>query len=638
VRISSSWIYFLLRKSKLRWLALIGLATVAMSCGHQSGLQGVVPPPISNSQARIAGGDRKIATSEVDRLIDKGVSADDREILRRATTNLRIVNGVEPDVKNFQIAVIDGRTGSVTVNRPELKGTFIRTSRRYLFQRKPQGLTSGRSAMGTRAPQFSGNPIPNSGTGPYRRLYTYPNFDQNRYGLASIAANVSVQCNAGNILNLTPPAGPTPTPKSAGHSFFGGWSMSDQALDAGLIYNKGINAGSQDDYSPFFAIQGYSGYQGDEYSGSSRVNWHIPCSDNAAFMSFYVDAPTFNFNATIELVTRYTYWDPGAGAWRQINLIFQTYRQFIGGDDNWQGWSPSCYGCVLKRVTSIAQTGDDFNNGDSFTSTWSNTKLSCGFFLYSGCQPGSGDTLRPVDANAIKACEEYPGWNGYDDGTRDCRNRPLSNSVSQVDVQNFQLDRSGETVLINLSPVKATPPPSPVPSSTRFADVFIFGSTLELARDGGLHVGMWVANTGTTAAPTAALRSFRFANTLPSQFQIYDATSNTLVYNSRTAVRSESTITWLTWQPQENIHFEAVWYGYDRLKSYYTVFTMVPMDDPGVSRTTIPYTLDRLPLGADVGSPIDTPVYATPDPSSCTPDATGSCVGATPIGFGGGGN
>jgi hypothetical protein len=137
-----------------------------------------------------------------------------------------------------------------------------------------------------------------------------------------------------------------------------------------------------------------------------------------------------------------------------VNLVWITPM-------NTGGWSPSCGGCILKRVTSIANNGPDSStlyNGDEFSTAWNTTRLTCGF----GFQCGNAEGDEAWTLTVTRNCTVYPTWGNqpYDGGLRDCRNS-LTNTVNNVNVYNFNVD--AEQVLIKNWPTPApaaTCPPS----------------------------------------------------------------------------------------------------------------------------------------------------------------------------------
>ncbi len=598
-------------------LSCVFLLGTMVACGHAAtSSRGVLPAPVksTNSTATDVAAIRRIDAATAARLLDPALSSTERSIVARAITGLRTTSTMAIDPANIQIAVFDPASNNVYYNRATLHGSFVRKINSYAFQPRPAGVESP-AAGKRRTATYLGTGRPDAGTGPYRRLYTFPNIDPNAYSLALIIANVSHACNSGNLLNPFYPD--KDIHKEAGHSYLGGWSGTNNAVDAGMIYNRGITTASQDDYSPFFAISGISGYPGVEYLNNSPSNFHIACGTSLATMSFYVDAPVQSFEGQIELVLSIVFND---GQPRQIMLVYQTGASYVDGTSNWMGWGPSCNNCVLKRTTSLAQSGDNFNIADYYTATWSSTQLSCGFFVFPGCQPGPPGGASAISAATIKACEEYPSWYvPYDDNTRDCSNMP-ANAVPQVAVENFSFDRSGEVDIINLTPVPVSPPPAtPTPAPTS-APYYLNYALDEYVAADGLHVGANVSNNGNATYPVVSTRSIEFPTTGTAEFQIYDPnTVGPPLWDSWNGARFNQTLTWLTWAPKETKHFEAVWSGYIPSKVYAFNFLLTPQGAAPVTFGSTPFTpssLVQVPAQT-----ISTPIY-----SSCTLDSYGYCI------------
>ena len=318
-------------------------------------------------------------------------------------------------------------------------------------------------------------------------------------------AQVLTNCNNGQTYNATLNRQDNTQNKKYedGNLLLGGWSKYDKAVDAGLIYNKGLQPASLDDYSAFYAIENTPrhrrpaddalGIQFDHSTGN-RSNWKIPCNDQGRYTSitFFADqplnspgSPNYPLNY-VELVTQYQYFDKNIQGPRAIDLIYVTQSQ----NDDWEGWNPSCDGCVFKRETTIAQRavksggpGDVFNNGDSFTGAWFNTSLSCGF-SDGGCTDPNRGLLYAMRSINIKACEEYPAWGNYSDDTRDCSNSagPVGGVSQHIKVSQFGYDH--EVDYIDLNPIVADAGPTPTPAPTPMGQTLIFTPLWQTDSDG----------------------------------------------------------------------------------------------------------------------------------------------------------
>jgi hypothetical protein len=100
----------------------------------------------------------------------------------------------------------------------------------------------------------------------------------------------------------------------------------------------------------------------------------------------------------------------------------------------WKGYDDPCNGCVMMRVTSIAQPSDKFTDGSIFGPvSWRNANV----------YTASGRTEIPWPT--LSECNDYPGWTT--DNFNECYSGPPSGAAYNNIVVNYT-DTSNETVSI----------------------------------------------------------------------------------------------------------------------------------------------------------------------------------------------
>ncbi|MDQ6941263.1 MAG: hypothetical protein M3169_01970 [Candidatus Eremiobacteraeota bacterium] len=110
---------------------------------------------------------------------------------------------------------------------------------------------------------------------------------------------------------------------------------------------------------------------------------------------------------------------------------FDTFGQ------DYNGWSNSCFTCIMMRTVSIAQKGDNMNSGSLFgTVSWN----------YSVLEQGSNFSI-PWDATTNQECINYPGWYDYYNATQECSAGPPSGAVS-TNIQVYWTDYANQDVNI----------------------------------------------------------------------------------------------------------------------------------------------------------------------------------------------
>jgi hypothetical protein len=409
---------------------------------------------------------RQMDAGTADAIVDPSLPEAERKYVSIALRGVRIpssAGGTLPIPQNYQVVVIDAKTGELHYNRAGLRGTIRSHKIQFMEVPPDRAVTSAGHERAVRdiVPlYYTGKVTPDSGAGAYRRVFTVGNYDPSSVATAFEKAHVTTFCNSGNLYDQYLPDGDYR--KSAGFSYLGGWSASLLAVDSGLQYNKNLTSASGDDYSPIMRIATTPASAGTEYdSVGNQIAWHIPCSGFGVDMAFYVSGPVNNGALQLELIGQYQYVDPYSGLNQNIFVIYNTQQS-----GPWLGWDPVCYGCVFKRMTSLAHKAvtlggppDDFGNGDEFHATWSNMVVSCGFAGFA-CSPSNGGSLFQVSqyTNSIAGCQEYPVWTmPYDTGRRDCTSIP-ANAVNHVSVSNFTWGGEQDDIVLNPPASSPSPP------------------------------------------------------------------------------------------------------------------------------------------------------------------------------------
>jgi hypothetical protein len=314
-------------------------------------------------------------------------------------------------------------------------------------QAKPFGTgdAPASSARGTRD-YF---PTLDRNSGPYRRLYTSPNhFESGTFPSNTFAENTFV---------TTPPCGSAhykPGTRDAGDIYFGGWGSIGYSVDAGLQHTLPVSGADQ--YQMFISLSGqYLNSASDFYHNNPFP--HIPCGTQTT-MHFGVFQDS-NGYLMLELTA---------------SNYAMAYEDTLNSLGPW-GWTPVCTGCVLKRMTSIAQAPEDLSDGSSFGPvTWQSSNVICdvgsqGCTVQGNQVAASQGFPEPYNASpwsypVIGGCMEYPQWNptgAPPPYPSDCSGQPNNGQTYAVRV-NWQ-DAANETDQITL-PTTATPTPVPTPT------------------------------------------------------------------------------------------------------------------------------------------------------------------------------
>jgi hypothetical protein len=187
------------------------------------------------------------------------------------------------------------------------------------------------------------DPGVNPDTGPYYRVYSPIPKDADAPGFSYAEATVTLQDSAHITLN--------PDSKSTAFIYLGGWGgkTTGGAADAGFMYNR-----VKKDWSPFIA---YRTPKGTKFLASTlrykagtqaKISFSVP-KDNALSLR-WEGVPTDKANVTSGTI--------------EVNM--------------WSGygWRADGRGCVLKRVTSIAQDPENLESGETHTDAgWQDMRI-----------------------------------------------------------------------------------------------------------------------------------------------------------------------------------------------------------------------------------------------------------------------
>ena len=395
------------------FLTLIALASGLASC---SGAGSPTPTVLERSaESPIK---RTLATiSDYSQLVDPSLPAVDKT---KVVSILKTLNLSTAELgsswENTTFIIIDTRDNTITSNVAGL-ARFVTV----------------KNTLGPEEPKRSAyvDPISTT-TGPSRRIWTHPKSASQYPADTSptfAIADVAVPC--GNSQNV---AG------DQGDIYFGGDSATgSMQIDAGLQDDR--SASHPDVYELFLRlgsteVGAYLNDGGSGYWNQLAPKVYLQCGGTAR-LEFDLERATGGNDNTTFIVNFLSQ------ALQKVNFVY------IAGNQNgtYNGWSPNCDGCQLKRVTSIA-TGNTskLSDHDTFQTTWSNITLSCGFSIFSD----SCVEEEPWGANETAVCDEFPWW-GSGPGQADCYANPAVSNVVQVPQFNY----SSESV--NIANIQPTP-------------------------------------------------------------------------------------------------------------------------------------------------------------------------------------
>lgn len=370
---------------------------------------------------------KAIGVSDVDRFIDPSVTGADRKLAEQLMWSM-------PLDKRGDFVYIR-KDGTILSNRPEFARGVAHEN--YTL---PADLAPASRKTDSLVP----SPGADIGTGPYFR-------EQSQNGLTALLATVTLECDDEAL------AVDKYGFADNGFAYSGGSGYNGSSVDAGLQYN------------PDGGIQPFISYTaGAQWTNQSQ---HYYCNSTTTgnygtIGIFFGEMPSGNmmFLATglpenppsqSSAWPSTTNWDDSA--W----VYFDTPGDWYEPGTDAVGQPTVCYGCTVKRITSIGQKG-----GEDF---WDNSCFGgCGLApYYAGVHWGSvkmGQIINP--------CPVQPGASsttctiqGYDDG------RWFGSLVDFAGNNSTALQYTDEETTyasegINLDPPAATPTPSPRPSPT----------------------------------------------------------------------------------------------------------------------------------------------------------------------------
>ncbi|MBV8299990.1 MAG: hypothetical protein JO083_10655 [Candidatus Eremiobacteraeota bacterium] len=405
-----------------------------------------------------------LSASEVSRAIDPSITGPDRDQLLGVIANSAIRKELSNSARRVVVVLYDPKERRFLSNRVGIAEKFEAldplpgTNNLYESRNGHEIVGPGPStrpapSSGPGTISTSGRarttldyyPVLDNTSGPYRRIYTSPNrFETGTTWASNLGENATAQlppCGSARYAAGT---------RDAGYVYMGGWGSFGASVDAGVYHMLPVNG--QDVYQEFMNINGH-------------------------FLQTYEDIeqhttgfPTFNCGTVVSL--NFTTGSSADGT--TLTILLGVNGIYIGYLDNLNtlssfGWSQVCQGCVLKRMTSIAQPSQDLKNGDKFGPVlWNSATVICdvgsqGCTLQANATGAAEGFSEPYNASPWKVpiiggCMEWPQWSatGYPPPyPSDCSGSP-SGAPIQV---NFS-DTANEIDTI------ALPSPTPAPSGS----------------------------------------------------------------------------------------------------------------------------------------------------------------------------
>ncbi len=457
------------RQSFAMLLLSAGLGVLTSGCsaaGNTSQLPANTQRPSMLHSSNVA-----LTTGEAQNAMDPQISGDERAMILSyvsSSTSNHIRQELADPSHRVNIAIYDSKTGRFYTNRANLHGRVHAyrpidgTSNLYKDDRSRQFIAP---AQTLRSNQFQQDQLAaggqrytreyqvalDHGTGPYRRLETSPN---------DFNTNVNAPLSSNSILAL-PPCGSqhyAVGSRDAGSIFVGGWGTSAGGfpIDAGVEHTLPVSG--SDNYQMFMNINGTYLTVSTDTDPNNGTFPHFNCGSTVTL--FYSIAQDGYGYTTLNL---------------EVNGNYIAYRDssFEAASN---GYNIPCDGCILKKVTSIAQMPEGLLDGSSFGPvTWQLSTISCDQGS-SGCNysynnfpnypsPATNSTWEPAEM-AYGGCMEYPQWEdtGYPPPYPDDCNSTPGGSYQAVQV-NFQ-STSAESVTIALPQGPVAPGPAPIPTAT----------------------------------------------------------------------------------------------------------------------------------------------------------------------------
>ena len=183
--------------------------------------------------------------------------------------------------------------------------------------------------------EAAANDCSGGSTGPFRRVWSV-------MGYSWMSADIYLPSAAHSEIGYGPAGG------EAAYVYSGGWGANGEAADAGFQHN------------------------------SRTDNWSLFIKYQSSGMEFDVTDPRFDSGQ----VVNFTFFVPADGVLRAVatGTTLDGTRQTLTLDysdpDNVSGWSAAGDGQILKRMTSIAQTQEDFGSGTFLHNVqWRNAQI-----------------------------------------------------------------------------------------------------------------------------------------------------------------------------------------------------------------------------------------------------------------------
>jgi hypothetical protein len=443
-----------------------------------------ITQPSSDARGPLSGPD---VSNYVSTDLDSGEQAFMRTYINALSSDARtrILNSAPEDV---YVAIIDGATGKIHYNRPEIAGSLEMRSDLPLPSDPHPSLQGAESA----AREPSANPGLFGGSGPYRRVYTpslpaipvpsdpHPGIEA--WGNYGQSGWVTTPLKDGSF-----------GVGDVGYMYLGGWSGNWNTVKGSQAISSVVDAGLQysptyDDYAMFINVGGGKPAIGIIHKGNSPDSKQpFRIAGGAMTHVFFnvitpvmaIDAPSqCLFNGTtpqffgpspacttfiLQLETTSAHVEGKSGdveqfiAWVAPSVDTGGWAisyKFVG---SWNG-KPNqtlyaskapCGGCIFKWMTSIGQKPkENLTDGASFNATWSDREITK--FAY-GDTGAEGQKLALLTAD-LTLCSEYPLWKPpYGPPYfADCKNTPsgLKGIAQSVNVTNYST--TGETDTISL--------------------------------------------------------------------------------------------------------------------------------------------------------------------------------------------
>jgi hypothetical protein len=412
------------------------------------------------------------------------------------------------DLEHFDIFFVDGTTGAVHANRPDLAGGLTFNPDAPLPGDEYPGellATQGDIPEDNSVPQTTSCgsiPFPGctAGGGPYRRIFTTPVTAEvtcpsgvvrpctGTYAHTTntgyyVGGTVTTACNAGSLIHSA-------KQEDGGYSFLGGWSATPKEkgsdIDAGLHFHE-VTAYLDEYYTLFIKIPGYSTIEITKSTDppGDRTPADIDCGKEtqiefrvAPWPLDFGDTPECKGSATVPLAYMVkacqtvafiaergfggvgSQYNEQAIVWVAPSVTFGGWGTLATSTQgvSWGGayhqvpayWPQApCGGCIFKWMTAIAQSPQNLDDGSNYTATWSDRSIAQWAFGPDYKGPIVAGYPYPMTKDLTR-CSEYPLWSDYNPLSviSDCGNTPvgLSPDNGRVHVTDYSVIRETDTI------------------------------------------------------------------------------------------------------------------------------------------------------------------------------------------------